>query len=178
MPIYDHDGSARTEIGKLYDYNGSAAAQIDKVYDYDGSANHLIYQSAVPFSVGSISATAKSNYSGHKGTASANSSSFTLNGHRTLSCTLTRSLGGNYRRDYAPGYTAYFYLRNSAGSVIRNWSGGGTSTAYPSFNVTGLVGSYYVQVYCECQTANINHENGSSQTANYTVTASGISVSV
>lgn len=43
MPIYDHNGSATTEIGKLYDNNGSANTQIGKVYDNNGSANSLIY---------------------------------------------------------------------------------------------------------------------------------------
>lgn len=43
MPIYDNDGTANREIGKLYDHNGSANTQIGKVYDNNGSANSLIY---------------------------------------------------------------------------------------------------------------------------------------
>ncbi len=45
MPIYDNDGTASREIGKLYDHNGSANTQIGKVYDNNGSANSLIYTS-------------------------------------------------------------------------------------------------------------------------------------
>lgn len=45
MPIYDNDGTANREIGKLYDHNGSANTQIGKVYDNNGSANSLIYSS-------------------------------------------------------------------------------------------------------------------------------------
>lgn len=43
MPIYDFDGSAGYQIGKVYDYDGSAGHQIGKVYDHDGTASHLIY---------------------------------------------------------------------------------------------------------------------------------------
>lgn len=48
MAIYDNDGTASREIGKLYDHNGSANTQIGKVYDHNGSANSLIYTSALP----------------------------------------------------------------------------------------------------------------------------------
>lgn len=43
MPIYDNDGTAQREIGKLYDNNGSVSTQIGKVYDNNGSASTLIY---------------------------------------------------------------------------------------------------------------------------------------
>lgn len=46
MPIYDSDGSANREIGRVYDHNGSVNTQIGKVYDSNGSANSLIYQFA------------------------------------------------------------------------------------------------------------------------------------
>ena len=49
MPIYDNNGSASTQIGKLYDYNGSANTQIGKVYDNNGSASSLIYTSDIVF---------------------------------------------------------------------------------------------------------------------------------
>lgn len=47
MPIYDNDGTANHEIGKLYDYNGSANTQIGKVYDNNGTTNSLIYSAEV-----------------------------------------------------------------------------------------------------------------------------------
>ena len=50
MPIYDHNGSVLSEIGKLYDYNGSTLSQIGKVYDNNGSANSLIYNAQSPSS--------------------------------------------------------------------------------------------------------------------------------
>lgn len=43
MAIYDNDGTAKYEIGKLYDNDGTANHQIGKVYDFDGTANSLIY---------------------------------------------------------------------------------------------------------------------------------------
>lgn len=43
MAIYDNDGTANYEIGKLYDNDGTANHQIGKVYDRDGTANSLIY---------------------------------------------------------------------------------------------------------------------------------------
>lgn len=43
MPIYDNDGTASYQIGKVYDHDGTAAHQIGKVYDHDGTANYLIY---------------------------------------------------------------------------------------------------------------------------------------
>lgn len=48
MPIYDNDGTANREIGKLYDYNGSANTQIGKVYDNNGTTNSLIYNYQSP----------------------------------------------------------------------------------------------------------------------------------
>lgn len=43
MPIYDYDGTANNEIGRVYDNDGTANHQIGKVYDNDGTANSLIY---------------------------------------------------------------------------------------------------------------------------------------
>lgn len=43
MPIYDWNGSASTEIGKIYDWNLSANTQIGKVYDWNGTTCSLIY---------------------------------------------------------------------------------------------------------------------------------------
>ena len=43
MAIYDNDGTANYEIGKLYDNDGTANHQIGAVYDFDGTANALIY---------------------------------------------------------------------------------------------------------------------------------------
>lgn len=43
MAIYDNDGTATREIGKLYDNDGTSNHQIGKAYDNNGSANSLIY---------------------------------------------------------------------------------------------------------------------------------------
>lgn len=43
MPVYDNDGTANREIGKLYDHNGTTSTQIGKVYDNNGTTNSLIY---------------------------------------------------------------------------------------------------------------------------------------
>lgn len=45
MAIYDKDGTADYEIGKLYDNDGTTYHQIGKVYDNDGAVNSLIYTS-------------------------------------------------------------------------------------------------------------------------------------
>ncbi len=51
MAIYDNNGTASAEIGKLYDNNGTASVQISKVYDNNGTANSLLYSAAEPFTV-------------------------------------------------------------------------------------------------------------------------------
>lgn len=43
MPIYDNDGTANYEIGKVYDFDGTTDYQTGKVYDFDGTADYLIY---------------------------------------------------------------------------------------------------------------------------------------
>lgn len=43
MPIYDFDGTAKAEVGKVYDNDGSVNHQIGKVYDHDGTAAAVIY---------------------------------------------------------------------------------------------------------------------------------------
>ena len=43
MPIYDHNGTTNSEIGKIYDYDGTTNSQIGKIYDYDGTTERLIY---------------------------------------------------------------------------------------------------------------------------------------
>ena len=43
MAIYDNDGTANFEIGKLFDNDSLSNHQIGKVYDFDGTANSLIY---------------------------------------------------------------------------------------------------------------------------------------
>lgn len=48
MPIYDNDGTANREIGKIYDNDGYINREINTVYDNDGSANRLIFQSILP----------------------------------------------------------------------------------------------------------------------------------
>lgn len=47
MPIYDNDGTANYQIGKLYDSDGTNKYQIGKVYDNDGTTNSLIYSAEV-----------------------------------------------------------------------------------------------------------------------------------
>lgn len=74
MPIYDNDGTANREIGKLYDNNGSANTQIGKVYDNNGSANSLIYQSELIIYPGSGWSVSKSSNS----SASNNGSTYNL----------------------------------------------------------------------------------------------------
>lgn len=43
MPIYDNDGTASTQIGKVYDNDGTASYQIGKIWDNDGTASTLVY---------------------------------------------------------------------------------------------------------------------------------------
>lgn len=43
MPIYDYDGAASREIGKMYDYDGATNHEIGKAYDWDGTTNREIY---------------------------------------------------------------------------------------------------------------------------------------
>ena len=43
MPIYDYDGTTKTEIGTIYDNDGTVKTQIGYVYDYDGTTKSLIF---------------------------------------------------------------------------------------------------------------------------------------
>ena len=43
MAIYDDDGTATREIGKLYDNDRTTTYQIGKAYDNDGTNSYLIY---------------------------------------------------------------------------------------------------------------------------------------
>ncbi|MEG2678282.1 MAG: hypothetical protein RR933_09180 [Oscillospiraceae bacterium] len=44
MAIYDFDGTASRELGKLYDNDGTTSRKIGKVFDSDGAANKVIYK--------------------------------------------------------------------------------------------------------------------------------------
>ena len=48
MAIYDNDGTATREIGKLYDNDGTTSYQIGKAYDNDGTNSYLIYTANAP----------------------------------------------------------------------------------------------------------------------------------
>ena len=43
MAIYENDGTAIHELGRVLDHDGTANHRLAKVYDHDGTANHLIY---------------------------------------------------------------------------------------------------------------------------------------
>ena len=45
MPIYDCDGTTKSQISKLYDHDGTTKSQIGKVYDNDNTTRTLIYNS-------------------------------------------------------------------------------------------------------------------------------------
>ena len=47
MAIYENDGTANYEIGKLYDNDGTTSYQIGKVYDNNGTTNSLLYQDSL-----------------------------------------------------------------------------------------------------------------------------------
>lgn len=50
MPIYDHDGTASREIGKLWDNDGTSSHQIGRAWDNDGTASYPLYSSSVVIS--------------------------------------------------------------------------------------------------------------------------------
>ena len=72
MPIYDNDGTANREIGKLYDNNGSANTQIGKVYDNNGNVNSLVYQYAAEKKQEIYNTSTKGGWWSHFGTGEAN----------------------------------------------------------------------------------------------------------
>ena len=43
MAVYDYNGTAAAEIGKVYDNDGTAAVQIGEIYDSDGTAAMVLY---------------------------------------------------------------------------------------------------------------------------------------
>ena len=48
MPIYDFDGTARNEIGKIYDFDGVIKSEIIKIYDFDGTSRSEVWNGATP----------------------------------------------------------------------------------------------------------------------------------
>ena len=51
MAIYDNNGTANTENGKVYDNNGTTNSQIGKVYDNNGTTNSLLYSAVEPITI-------------------------------------------------------------------------------------------------------------------------------
>ena len=49
MAIFDNDGTALCEAGKMYDSDGTADFQIGKAYDNDGTVDSLIYTAEYVF---------------------------------------------------------------------------------------------------------------------------------
>lgn len=185
MPIQDYNGTASTAIAKLYDNDGTASRQIGKVYDNDGTTSRLIYTAAEAFAVAAVSTTAHSTYTYHAADAYANTASFALDSHTSITFAVHAVASGNYRADYLPSTTAKVLLKNTSGATIKEWSKGqlvaggqGNYWGNGTFDVSGLSGTYYLQVYAWTQSQNINNADGSSQTVNYFVSAESINVNI
>ena len=110
MPIYDNDGTANHEIGKLYDNNGSANAQIGKVYDNNGTTNSLIYQSDIIVLNGGTYYVDSGTMGGSPPVTSGSTRiamNFNGNGYNTLSFTITPNSARVYF--WTGGGTVHYY---------------------------------------------------------------------
>lgn len=88
MAVYDNNGTANAEIGKLYDDDGTTNYQIGKVYDNNGTTDSLIYQNEeILYNAGNECTAITGGWSGaattggsfHTGTISAGKGSSSLN---------------------------------------------------------------------------------------------------
>lgn len=83
MAIFDNDGTALCEAGKMYDSDGTADYQIGKIYDNDGTADSLIYTADYVF-FPSAYVSNKANWTDHgegSGSVVINGEIISLSGH-------------------------------------------------------------------------------------------------
>lgn len=113
MPIYDNDGTAKVEVGKLYDNDGTANHQIGKAYDHDGTAASLVYSGDANFGKVELPAT----YGASSG--STNSGALDMSGYSTLSghayCRGGVTSGSTSIGSYIH---AYFYVKFGDSEVL------------------------------------------------------------
>lgn len=97
MPIYDNDGTASYEIGKLFDNDGTASYQIGKVYDNDGTTNSLIYSAEQALADSSQMKISGSYIDGLTGSwNSASTVKWNCSGFNTLTFTVKYRYGGSF----------------------------------------------------------------------------------
>ena len=162
MAIYDDDGTATRENGKLYDNDGTTSYQIGKAYDNDGTSNHLIYsaeydvlaafgwtKAGTSSYITSLTAT---NVTIKPTAGSGNARVYkTIDVTNYRSMTITCSLSalhsyatcGLYASD--PGYLVY--NEPTVGKQVRD-SNGSTQTVNGTFtfDISSLSGIYYVVI--------------------------------
>lgn len=139
MAIYDDNGTAKTEIGKVYDNDGTTGYQIGKVYDSDGTTNSLIYQANY---VVVDSATGEANGSWTKVTYNDVTSSFSLTNKALI---LKGAAGGDYyyvinktpinASEYTKAYVTFSSVIPDNPPNPYNPFIGLTASSQPSFNL-------------------------------------------
>lgn len=171
MPIYDHNGSAASEIKYLYDNNGSVNTQIGKVYDNNGTTNSLIYAGDEIYPGATVS-TLQVNFGSYgnfytyieSNSSNINSTvqyiSVNLTGISTL--TITGSFyahgGGSGSGVWLATWAQlqnckYPYYVVGAGSSSSNYTllyrqnaGTSSGTVTKTWNVSGYSGTYYLAI--------------------------------
>lgn len=171
MPIFDHNGTASTQIGKVFDNNGTASTQIGKVFDNNGTANTLIYSSDMTlfdagktveytggwntaissgasfnFIVGKKLQIQQINYLASTSAKIISKAKIAISGFSTLKFTYTATKGGNGTFTYGispvtTDWDVYDTATNLTKYTRLSSSGSGTA----SVNVSGVSGSYYVR---------------------------------
>lgn len=169
MAIYDDDGTATREIGKLYDNDGTTTYQIGKAYDNDGTNSYLIYSAEEQYFPG----TTPSRYSpGGAGGYTANSTNWScsvsngtnlnsvtsylkINMSNIKSLTITGSStlqGGVWLSNQSQfdskqqqlNYPYYiFYVPDSSAYIQK-----ANNFSSVTWDVSGLSGNYYLFLGC------------------------------
>lgn len=167
MAIYDNNGTASTEIGKLYDNNGSANTQIDKVYDNNGTASSLVYE-AIPYLynkgdrctalTGGWTGSARhsvGSWSESNGVMSINCYGITmmwlhtvnmidLTNYSKLCINVLTSTTGAHQFMGVESSSNYDWPNNWPDKYVN------TSAGLITLDISGLSGKYYVTVKCCC----------------------------
>ena len=171
MPIFDHNGTASTQIGKVFDNNGTASTQIGKVFDNNRTTNTLIYSSDMTlfdagktveytggwnttissgasfnFIVGKKLQIQQINYVASTSAKIISKAKIAISGFSALKFSYTATKGGNgtFTFGLSPVTTdwdVYDTATNLTKYTRLSASGSGTA----SVNVSGVSGSYYVR---------------------------------
>lgn len=173
MALYDNNGTASTQIGKVYDNNGTTNTQIGKIYDNNGTTSSLIYTADQTFFNGTTACDYTGGWAGKcvTGTSVAFTTSgaslsmqqtnyadttaakiisnnpIAISGASTLKFTYSATRAGNGVFTFGiTTVTTDWDVYDTATNLTKYYriSAGGSGTA--SVNISGISGSYYIRM--------------------------------